>query len=141
MGPHSVNMTTVSTLKNLNREFAETALFALMGLKIVKMGRGRAVLTVECNDQTLSHQGSLYGGVISCAADVAIWVALMSQGYTDKVVTTDLNVHYLDRFERGKASLEAVILRHGKRLIMGEVNLFNHKKILAAHVTGTFLKI
>lgn len=134
-------MANASALKKLNREFAETPLFRLMGLEVVRMGSGKAVLTVDCNADTLSHQGSLYGGIISCAADVAIWVALLSQGYKGKVVTTDLNVHYLDRFERGKARLETAILRHGKRLIMGEVNMFNHEKMLSAHVTGTFLKI
>ena len=133
-------MPNVATIKKINREFAATRLFALMGLTVVKMGAGKASLTVVCSADTLSHNGSLFGGVISCAADVAICVALLSQGYRDKVVTTDLNVHYLDRFERGKARLEAVILRHGKRLIMGEVNMFNHKNILAAHITGTFLK-
>lgn len=124
----------------LNHSFSRTKLFQLMDLKVTRMNHGKASLTLVCNKDTMSDQGSLYGGIISCAADVAIWVALLSLGHSGKVVTTDLNVHYLERFEKGRARLDAKILRHGKRLIMGEVEMFNHSKIMGAHITGTFLK-
>lgn len=134
-------MTLQEIQKKLNQNFNSGTFFKLMDLKVVSLSQDKAVLTVACNQDTISFQGSLYGGVLSFAADVAIWAALVTRGFEQQVVTTDLNIHYLDRFEKGLARFEATILRRGKRMIMGEVNIYNNQNVLAAHVTGSFLKV
>jgi uncharacterized protein (TIGR00369 family) len=127
--------------KKLNATFQTNPFLKLMEFQVESFQKDKAVLSVICNHDTMSFQGSLYGGVLSFAADVAIWAALLGTGFKGRVVTTDLTMHYLDRFEKGKALLEATILRSGKRMIMGEVNVYNHKRKLGAHATAGFLRL
>lgn len=126
-------------IEMFENQFKSETLFKLMNVQLVEMKDDYAILTVDCNDDTVSFMGSLYGGVITFAADVAMYAALISKGM-EKVVTTDLNVHYLDRFEKNIARFEAQVLRRGKKMIMAEVNVYNSDNVLAAHCTGSFLK-
>ena len=131
----------VKTKKELNARFKSRTFLKLMNLKLLSLKDDRATLSFDCNSDTVSLRGTLYGGVVAFAADVGIWAALVSEGLDQLVVTTDLNVHYLDRFEKGKVTVRAAILRRGKNMIIGEARLYNHKKILAAHVTGSFIRL
>lgn len=138
----SMKVSNLSEIKKrLNERFAARTFFRLMNLKLLALKKDHAVLSFDCNDDTVSLRGTLYGGVIAFAADVGIWAALVSDGLDQLVVTTDLNVHYRDRFQAGRVRVEARVLRRGKSMIIGEARLFNHQKNLAAHVTASFLRL
>lgn len=133
---------TWDDLKNrLNQSYQKLELLKLMGFSVSSFDNDKATLTIEANDNTLSPYGALYGGVISFAADIAIWNALLSRGESPRVATTDLNVHYLERFTKGTARFEARILKYGSRIIMGECDIFNQDNVLAAHATASFLRL
>lgn len=135
-------MTDHSTLiKNLNEGYEKSLFLKAMELKVLALGEDTAVLELACNEHTVSPYGSLYGGVVSFAADIAIWNALLTRDEKPAVATTDLNIHYLDRFTTGTARFEAKVLRYGSRMVIGETNIFNNQGVLAAHATASFLKV
>ena len=134
-------MSAETLRKKLNDGYRLNDFTKMMGLYVEKFDEDRAVLRVDCNEKTMSRYGTLYGGVVSFAADVALWNALLTRGEHPRVVTTDLNVHYLDRFPEGHATIDARVLRYGKRLIICEAEMYNSKKVLAAHITGTFMNL
>lgn len=127
--------------QKLNANYAKIELLKTMGIRVESFDTDRAILTIACDDNTTSPYGSLYGGVVSFAADIAIWNALLTRGENPRVATTDLNVHYLERFPKGRARFEARILKYGSRLIIGECDVFNQDNVMAAHVTASFLKL
>lgn len=125
----------------LNQGYKDPLFLRSMDLQVEHLNRDKAVLSIACNEHTLSTYGSLYGGVIGFAADIAIWNALLTRGDEPRVVTTDLNTHFLERFDEGRARFDAEILRYGSRMIMGECKVYNSKNNLAAHVTASFLRV
>ena len=125
----------------LNKGYQDPLFLRSMDLKVEMLKKDKAVLSMACNEHTLSGYGSLYGGIIGFAADIAIWNALLTRGDEPHVVTTDLNTHFLERFGKGRARFEATILRYGARMIMGECKVYNAKNNLAAHVTASFLRV
>jgi len=86
------------------------------------------------------------GGTISCPtlmslADFAMYVVLLSAiGPVGLAVTTSLNINFLRKGAPGRDILAgARILKLGKRLAVGEVNLFSGDlPEPIAHVTATY---
>jgi len=128
--------------KRLNLSYQKPLFLQSMDLRVESLAKDRAVLSVACNEHTLAPiHGSLYGGIIGFVADIAIWNALLTRDDKQNVATIDLHTHFLEKFSKGRARFEAKILRYGARVIVGECKAYTARKVLAAHVTASFLRI
>ena len=134
-------MTLQKIKSSLNQHYPDLLFFKHMDLQVESLTKDKAVLSLACNEHTLSPYGAMFGGVVSFAADVAIWNALLTRGENPHVVTTDLNMHYLERLSQGRVRFMAEILKYGTRIIIGECKIYNAKKVLAAHATASFLRL
>jgi uncharacterized protein (TIGR00369 family) len=93
------------------------------------------------NDLMLRPGGTVSGPTLMALADCAMYVVLLSAiGPVGLAVTTNLNINFLRKGAAGQDVVaEARILKLGKRLAVGEVNLMSGKSPdPVAHVTATY---
>src|SRR6476620_3869235 len=85
--------------------------------------------------------GTISGPTLMTLADLAMYVVLLSAtGPVGLAVTTNLNINFLRKGAPGKDVLAAArLLKLGKRLAVGEVNLLSgNSPDPIAHVTATY---
>jgi uncharacterized protein (TIGR00369 family) len=93
------------------------------------------------SDQMLRPGGTISGPTLMGLADCAMYVVLLSAiGPVALAVTTNLNINFLRKGVPGHDILaEAKLLKLGKRLAVGEVNLLSASSPdPIAHVTATY---
>jgi acyl-CoA thioesterase len=82
-------------------------------------------LTVSCamQPELRNGHGVLHGGVIATLADVAVGVAIRRRISPKTATTIDLKVNYLKPLAEGKLWARSYLVRVGKTLITGRVDL------------------
>ena len=99
------------------------------------------LLRQRFNDGMLRPGGTVSGPTLMALADCAMYVVLLSAiGPVGLAVTTNLNINFLRKGAPGQDVLaEARLLKLGKRLAVGEVNLLSGSSPdPIAHVTATY---
>ncbi|MEO8318710.1 MAG: PaaI family thioesterase, partial [Bradyrhizobium sp.] len=93
------------------------------------------------SEAMLRPGGTVSGPTLMALADYAMYVVLLSAiGPIGLAVTTNLNINFLRKAQAGQDIVaEARILKLGKRLAVGEVNLLSGTSPdPVAHVTATY---
>ena len=93
------------------------------------------------SEQMLRPGGTISGPTLMALADLAMYVVLLSAiGPVELAVTTNLSINFLRRGPPGQDVLAAArLLKLGKRLAVGEVNLLSGSlPDPIAHVTATY---
>ena len=99
------------------------------------------LLRQRYNSRMLRPGGTVSGPTLMALADCAMYVVLLSAiGPIGLAVTTNLNINFLRKGQAGQDVLaEARLLKLGKRLAVGEVNLLSGTSPdPIAHVTSTY---
>ena len=99
------------------------------------------VLRQRYSDTMLRPGGTVSGPTLMAMADFAMYVVLLSAiGPVGLAVTTNLNINFLRKGQPGQDVLAAAkLLKLGKRLAVGEVNLLSGSSPdPIAHVTATY---
>jgi uncharacterized protein (TIGR00369 family) len=92
-------------------------------------------------DRILRPGGTVSGPTLMALADFAMYVVILSAiGPVALAVTTNLNINFLRKGAPGQdITAAARLLKLGKRLAVGEVNLFSGASAdPIAHVTSTY---
>lgn len=100
-----------------------------------------SLLRQRYSDEMLRPGGTVSGPTLMALADFAMYVVLLSAiGPIGLAVTTNLNINFLRKGARGQDILAAArLLKLGKRLAVGEVNLLSGSMPdPIAHVTSTY---
>lgn len=107
------------------REFAASSpYYQAMGMSIDEMEEGRAVIRVEIQPSQLNADGIVHGGVLPAIADGAMGNALRTlYGQSAQVLTAELHLHYLRPVSSGALIAEGKVVRSGRRLSFGEVEI------------------
>jgi uncharacterized protein (TIGR00369 family) len=99
------------------------------------------LLRQRYNDEMLRPGGTVSGPTLMALADYAMYVVLLSAiGPAGLAVTTNLNINFLRKGQPGQDVVAAArLLKLGKRLAVGEVNLLSGMSPdPIAHVTATY---
>jgi uncharacterized protein (TIGR00369 family) len=99
------------------------------------------LLRQRYSDRMLRPGGTVSGPTLMALADFAMYVVLLSAiGPVGLAVTTNLNINFLRKGQPGQDVLAAArLLKLGKRLAVGEVNLLSGASPdPIAHVTSTY---
>jgi uncharacterized protein (TIGR00369 family) len=99
------------------------------------------LLRQRYSDRMLRPGGTISGPTLMALADFAMYVVLLSAiGPIGLAVTTNLNINFLRKGQPGQDVLaEAKLLKLGKRLAVGEVNMLSGTSPdPIAHVTSTY---
>jgi uncharacterized protein (TIGR00369 family) len=127
------------------REF-ETALVQTIALaelfqfKVECLESGYARVRVMYEGRQLRAGGTISGPVIMTLADTALYGMVLSLlGMELLAVTVSLNVQFLRKPRQADLIAEATLLKHGRRLIVGQVLLYSDGEAEpVAHVTGSY---
>ena len=123
----------------LVREFPQS--FGSGDTRIENADGETCLLRQRYNDRMLRPGGTISGPTLMALADCAMYVVLLSAiGPVGLAVTTNLNINFLRKGAPGHDIVAAArLLKLGKRLAVGEVELFSDGPAdPIAHVTATY---
>ena len=132
-------MTSVS---DLNQVLAETPFLQPYGFRVESAESGECTLIVPFRSALERPGGIVSGMTLMGAADVAMWLAIMTlRGIDEQWVTSDMKTAFL-RSARGEdISCSARILKPGRRTMYGTAECRGASAGLVAHHVLTYTKI
>ena len=136
-------VTAVLTVKELEKllavEFPQV-FFPGCGLSIEKASQQGARVRQVYNGQMIRPGGTISGPTMMALADFAMYAAVLAAiGPVPLAVTINLNINFLRKPGQRDLIAEARLLKLGKRLAVGEVNIFSDgQDEPVAHVTSTY---
>jgi uncharacterized protein (TIGR00369 family) len=91
-------------------------------------------------DELRNVAGMMHGGVAATLADAAVGIALARHfGGRRPFTTTDLKINYLRPVAQGKIVARSHLVRIGKTLCVGRVDLSDAQRRLAAVAIVTYM--
>ncbi|MFA6268125.1 MAG: PaaI family thioesterase [Pseudolabrys sp.] len=123
----------------LEKEFPQ-AFFPGSGLSIERVNYGDVRIRKAFHEDHLRPGGTVSGPTMMELADFAMYVAVFSAvGPQPLAVTTNLNINFLRKPAAADLIAEARLMKVGKRLAVGQVNLYSDGEAEpVAHVTSTY---
>jgi acyl-CoA thioesterase len=113
----------LATRERIVARLAAVPLARLLGLRLVKLERGACDLAIDDRRDLDGIFASLHGGILATLADSAIAFAALTLIDPDEVVTTvEFNIRFLAPCREGVVARSRV-LKAGRTLITGEVDL------------------
>jgi len=113
---------------------------AAIGVEAVAIEAGRARFRLPYRADFLRPGGTIGGPLLMGLADVAMYAAVLSAiGRQELAVTSNLTMNFLRKPSPAAIVAEARLLRLGRRLAFGEVELFTEgDPEMVAHATLTY---
>jgi acyl-CoA thioesterase len=98
-------------------------------------------ITISCpmRPEFRNGHGVLHGGVIATLADVAVGVALKPRIAPKVATTIDLKINYLKPLLEGRLFARCHLVRVGKTLITGRVDLKDEQGNLIAIAVASYM--
>lgn len=123
----------------LAEEFPQ-AFFPGSGLSVAHVEFGACRVKQAYDPKQIRPGGTISGPTMMALADFAMYVAVFSAaGRVPLAVTTNLNINFLRKPAQADLIAEAKLLKHGKRLVVGEVTIYSQgQDEPVAHVTSTY---
>ena len=133
-----MSLISIEELERLTREklpFARISKFRTEELK-----SGRAIVRAPYSNEFLRPGGTISGPIMMSLADFAMYAAVLTRvGIVELALTTNLNINFLHRPQPGDLLAKARLIKLGKRLAMGEVEVYvDGHEDMVAHVTSTY---
>jgi uncharacterized protein (TIGR00369 family) len=109
-------------------------------LLITGLAPGEASLTMKVSTHHKRPGGTVSGPAMMELSDLALYAVILGHiGKVPLAVTTSLNFNFLRKPEIGDLVATARLLKLGKRLAVGEVNVLSlNTNHVVAHATGTY---
>lgn len=107
------------------REFAQTSpYYQAMGMSLVEVEEGRALLRVAIQPAHLNADGIVHGAVLPAIADGAMGNALRTlHGDAAQVLTAEMHLHYLRPVRDGALLADGRVVQSGRRLSFAELEI------------------
>jgi len=107
------------------REFAVSSpYYQAMGMSLLEIEEGRAVLRLAIQPAQLNADGIVHGGVLPAIADGAMGNALRTlHGSAAQVLTAEVHLHYLRPVSGGALVADGRVVRSGRRVSFAEVEI------------------
>ena len=125
----------------LRQILAESAFAQIYSFDLGSFGPGECVLRVPFQEGLERPGGIVAGSILMTAADVAMWLAIMTLlGKDAMTVTTELKTTFLNSAKREDVTCGARVLKVGKSLIYGVAECTTPTALLSHH-TITYIRI
>ena len=110
------------------------------GFRVDSLGSGTSPVRAPDQESFLRPGGTISGPVIMGLADYALFVAILTKiGLVELAVTTNFNINFLQRPEPGDLLAVASVIKIGKRLAVGEIEVYlDGEENMIAHATSTY---
>src|SRR5579863_6518320 len=127
-------MQLACTLAELTQVLADTAFLQPYGFVVQSCAPGECSIVVPYAPWSERPGGMVSGMTIMGAADVAMWLAIMTQrGISERWVTTDMKTAFLSSARATDIHCVARILKLGKRTAYGTADCRDVAGRLLAH--------
>ncbi|CAN0624265.1 Phenylacetic acid degradation-related protein [Burkholderia multivorans] len=110
-----------------------------LGLAPVSISDESITLRLPFSGEFRHSGGVICGQVFTAAADTAMVVAISAAlGEFRPMTTVSLNTNFMRPVRKGDVLVTARVLRTGRNLVFGEVELFDEDGKMAVHATSTY---
>jgi uncharacterized protein (TIGR00369 family) len=125
----------------LHAAFAQVPYARLLGIEIVRLAAGEAVLSMRVRPELTRMEGILHGGALASLMDSASAFAvltLLEAG--EQTVTVDLALHFLRPVSEGLVEARGYVLRAGRRVFTVSIEATDDAGKIVATALTTYLK-
>ena len=130
------------TVADLNRVLADTPFLELYGFHVEATGAGECKLIVPFRPALERPGGIVSGMTLMGAADVAMWLAIMTyRGTVERWVTSDMKTAFLRSARQENIRCVARVLKAGRRSMYGTAECHGETSGLVAHHVLTYSKV
>lgn len=130
------------TEDELKQALSEAAFAGIYNFSIYSFRSGECTLIVPFKECLERPGGIVAGPVFMTAADVAMWLAIMTiLGKSPTTVATDLKTAFLSPAKNEDIKCTANILKMGKSLIYGVAECSNMQNRRLTHHTVTYIRL
>ena len=134
-------MALAATAEELERLLTAVPFTRRYGFKVAAIGDGSCTLHVPFQVEFERPGGTVAGQVFMAAADVAVWLAIMTRlGARDGSVTLDLKTAFLSAARREDFRCEAHLLKLGRRVIYAVAECATAHGEILTHHTVTYAR-
>jgi uncharacterized protein (TIGR00369 family) len=117
---------------------AESTFWGYLGCELVSVTDNQVTISLEAESHHMNIIGIVHGGVLSSLLDNAMGIAVMAARPEDKVVTTNLNVHFVSPLKEGKLLVTAEIVHQSRKMITTQGRVTDAEGNLSTIGTGSF---
>ncbi len=130
------------TLSELNRVLAQTPFLQSSGFQVESAAPGQCTLRVPFSRALERPDGIVNGVTLMGAADVAMWLAIMTlRGVAERWVTSDMKTAFLRSAREEDISCHARVLKPGNRTMYGIAECQGADARLVAHHVLTYARV
>ena len=125
--------------ERLSRRLAASPALQWLRPSLEELDLDYAVVKLPYREEITNGSGTVHGGILAALADTAVAFAL-STNFDGKMgfATSDLTIHFLRR-ARGDVWARARIVKKGKRVNVGDVEIVDGQGQAVARVLASFL--
>src|SRR2546422_3035830 len=106
-------------IKRARDAFHSVPFARLLCLELGEVGLGEVSIHLSVRDELKQNQGVVHGGAIASLIDTAAAFAVLTKiDLNERVITTDLTIHYLRPITAGHLTATARIVRAGRGLFL-----------------------
>ena len=132
----------VPTVAELNRVLADTPFLRPYGFRVESTDAGECKLIVPFRPALERPGGIVSGMTLMGAADVAMWLAIMTlRGMEERWVTSDMKTAFLRSARSEDFSCSARVLKSGRRTMYGTAECRSESVGLIAHHVLTYARV
>ena len=111
----------------------------VLPFRVQELGWGSATIRLLFSDEQLRAGGTINGPTMMTLADTALYAAVLTRiGMQPLAVTSDLSIHFLRKPEARDLIGRATLLRVGRRIAVGTIEISSADGPLVAHATGAY---
>ena len=112
----------------------------LLGIRVLESSKGKGRSAMAVREEFLQQARVVQGGLIVTLADHALYLAVRSLLSSQEVsVTVELKVNFISPARDGELFAEANVVSRGNRIVVGDVEVTDHRGTLIARGMGTCL--
>ncbi|CAB3781105.1 hypothetical protein LMG28688_01188 [Paraburkholderia caffeinitolerans] len=108
-------------------------------MRPVEVTEESATMRLPFSGELRHSGGGICGQVFMAAADTAMIVAITAAlGEFKPMTTVALNTNFMRAVRKGDVTITARVLRMGRNLVFGEIELYDEEGRMAVHATSTY---
>jgi uncharacterized protein (TIGR00369 family) len=125
----------------LHVAFALVRYARLLGIEIVSLARGEAVLSMHVRPELTRMEGILHGGALASLMDsTSAFAVLTLLAPGERTVTVDLTLHFMRPISEGRVEARGRVLRAGRRVFTVSIEATDAAGKSVATALTTYLK-
>lgn len=128
-----------TALESLRAWFNELPIVRMLSAHCLELAPGHACVRLHPPADQLNPNGAVNGGVIAAVADITAGFAVAASGpASEQSATTDLSLHFMAAARALPLTVEADLVRRGRRNAVIGVRVLGADGSLCAVATGTW---